>query len=83
MAKVKTKVDLQKEIKDLQAELKARPEHSNVVRDCIITNTVTYDENISEAVLNVAAGLYNLTELFKSQNIDMTAIRIESETKEK
>lgn len=50
----------------------------NIVQDCNFNAKINYDGDISQAVLEVAQGLNNLTELFMGQNIEMAMLKIGS-----
>lgn len=48
----------------------------NFIQNCNFHSDVIWDASTMEVVLTVAQGLVNLTELFKSQKVDLTMIKI-------
>lgn len=68
--KKKTNAELQAEIEDLKKQI---PESTNSISHCNLT-AVQWDGKALESVQTVAKGLLNLTELFKSQNINIEAM---------
>ena len=64
---------------DLVKELEKKPTNCHTVQNCVFTG-VKWDEQAIEGVNTVAKALLNLTELYKSQNIEIDCmLKVESE----
>jgi hypothetical protein len=58
-------------------ELNKKPEYNHVMQNCH-SELKLWDKDACESINLVAQGLLNLTELFKSQNIEVTGFKIDA-----
>ncbi|MCP3683255.1 MAG: hypothetical protein GY861_11250 [bacterium] len=63
--------------KDLIAELEKKTPNHNIISDCHVKNkTIIWDGQALESVDKISQALLNMTELFKSQEIEISTTGI-------
>ena len=83
MPKKKISIEVKKKIKKkivADKTIKKKPSQAIAITGCTFTSKI--DVHLDPIVSDVSKALLNLTELFKNQNINITALNIESSTEE-